>query len=97
MVDGLTNPEPIRDKIDLKISQLMDLNQRITSILRIQAKDFEALGGTYQAMSSRCYEITDHIAQLAAIAASNTGDIIIAEFGLEEEDDDDNDEEKNDD
>jgi len=84
---GLIDPEPIRKEIDIKVTQLMDLNQRITSVLRRQAKDFEAIGGTYSALSHRAYEVSELIGELAVVAAHNTGDIIIAEFGLEGDDD----------
>lgn len=94
---GLINPEPIRKEIDVKVTQLMDLNQRVTAILRRQAKDFESIGGTYQALATRAYDIAELIAELAAVAAHNTGDIIIAEFNLEPDDDDEDEEEDDDD
>ena len=88
----MQDPAPLRDKMDRKISELMDLNQRITTILRDKARDFETIGGTYQVMAGRAYEISHVIAELAAVAAANTGDIIIADFGLVLGDNDDDDE-----
>lgn len=80
--DGLQDPKPLRDKIDRAIGELLDLNQRITMVLRGQAKDFELIGGTYQGMANRSFEIASDIVALSVMASSNTGDIIMAEFGV---------------
>ncbi len=93
---GMIDPNPIRKDIDVKVTQLMDLNQRVTAILRRQAKDFEAIGATYSALANRAYDISELIAELATVAAHNTGDIIIAEFGLEPQEDDDEEEDDSD-
>ena len=90
--NGLINPEPLRKAIDAKVVALMDLNQRLAGVLHRQAKDYEAIGGTYQALANRAYELSEMTAELAVIAAHNTGDIIIAEFGLEADDEEEEDE-----
>ena len=94
---GLINPEPIREKINTKAAQLMDLNQRVTSILRKQAKDYELVGSTFSALANRAYELSELTAELAVVSAHNTGDIIMAEFGLVPQDDDDDDDDQEDD
>jgi hypothetical protein len=90
----MIDPTPLREAIEAKITALMDLNQQITKILRDRARDFETIGTTYQALSMQAFSVADSIAELALIAAHNTGDIIVAEFGIgaddsEEDDDDD--------
>lgn len=94
--DGLIDPAPLRARIDIKVSELMDLNQRITTVLRQQAKDFETIGVTYQALANRAFDISGMIADLALIAASNTGDILIAEFGIADDEDDEEEEDEED-
>jgi hypothetical protein len=89
--DGLVDPTPLRDRIKIQINELMDLNQRITMVLRHQAQDFEAIGVTYSALSNRAFEISGSIAELAVIAANNTGDIIMAEFALVDDEDEEGD------
>ena len=95
--DGLIDPTPLRNKLKIQINELMDLNQRITMVLRHQAQDFEAIGTTYSALSNRAFEISGIIAELAVVAAHNTGDIIMAEFALVDDDDDDDDDDEEDD
>lgn len=94
--DGLIDPTPLRNKLKIRINELMDLNQRITMVLRHQAEDFEAIGTTYSALSNRAFEISGIIAELAVVAAHNTGDIIMAEFALINDPDDDDDEDDDD-
>jgi len=83
---GLIDPAPLRERLKIQINELMDLNQRITTVLRHQAQDFEAIGITYNALSQRAFEVSGIIAELALVAAHNTGDIIMAEFGLADDD-----------
>lgn len=91
----LTDPGPIRDRINKGISDLFEFNQQVITILRSQAQDFETLAGFFDAQKRRAMMIHADILELAMVAAQNTGDILVSEFGIvltsddDEEDDDD--------
>lgn len=64
----------------------------VVGVLRSQAHDFELLASFYEHQKQECFEIAGMIVQLAAVAAANSANIIIAEFGAEEDDDDEDEE-----
>src|SRR5574338_988869 len=87
----LIDPVPLKEGIEKKIADLFDLNQKITHVLCKEALDFFQVAGTYAYAARRAYEIAGDIAELAAVSAANTGDLIIAEFGLGDDSDDSSD------
>ena len=95
-MSDLTDPGPIRDRIDKGIADLFDYNQRVVAILRAQAQDFETLAGFFDAQKQRALMVQSDILELAMVAAQNTGDILVSEFGItlasNDEDEEDEDE-----
>ncbi len=81
----LKDPGPLRDKINAKIAELFDLNQRAVAVIRQQAKDFEMIASYFEVQRQRAYEIASLITELAVLVSTNTSNIIIAEFGHDEE------------
>ncbi len=96
MGDELIDPAPLRDSIKGKIDKLFDNNQVVVGVLRTQAHDFEVLASFFEHQRQLCFDIASDIVALAAVAASNSANIIIAEFGSEEDDDDDEEDEPDD-
>lgn len=92
----LTDPAPIRDRIDAGIADLFDFNQRVVAVLRAQAKDFETLASFFDAHRQRSMQIHTDILELAMVAAQNTGDILVSEFGITLNDDEDDEEDEDD-
>lgn len=78
----MQDPGPLRDEINNKTAELFEFNQRIGSVLRSQAKDFEAIGAFYSEQMQRAYAIAALIVEMAVVAAENTGDLLAAEFGV---------------
>lgn len=81
----LKDPGPLRDKINEKIADLFDLNQRAVAVIRQQARDFEAIGSYFEVQKQRAFEIAGLCTELAVLVSTNTSNIIIAEFGHNEE------------
>jgi len=75
------NPSEIREAINAKIDELFEFNQKVTEVLRNQARDFEYLAEFYGTQKQRCYDVVSMLAELAASAAETAGDIIMAEYG----------------
>lgn len=81
----LKDPGPLRDKINEKIADLFDLNQRAVAVIRQQARDFEMIGSYFELQKQRAFEIAGLCTELAVLVSTNTSNIIIAEFGHNEE------------
>lgn len=84
----------IEDRRSALIGELLDYNQRITRVLRDQAKDWEMIALAYTRGNQACLEIAELSAVQARLSADITGDLISAEFGVvevEEIDDEDED------
>lgn len=62
-------------------------------VLRTQAHDFEVLASFFEHQRQLCFDIASDIVALAAVAASNSANIIIAEFGSDNDEDDELEEE----
>lgn len=74
-----------------KIGALLDYNQRLTTILRSQAKDWETIANAFDNAKEQCLNIAELAALQARTNSDLTGDIISTEFGIVEAEDIDDD------
>lgn len=92
----MIDPFPLREGIDKKITQLFEFNQNIAKDCRRKAKDFERIAAHHFLAGQLAYDIAADIAELAMVAATNTGDIIVAQFALGNDDDEESETEQGD-
>lgn len=85
MADDLVDPAPLRDEITKKINELFEMNQRVVSVLKAQASDFEMIGSFFMDQGNRAFEIASMITELSVVASHNTSNIIMAQFGHDDE------------
>lgn len=92
--EGDSSPSDIFEILSLqsaKIGELLDYNQTIIKVCRIQAENWRSLSRAFMECASMASEIADQSALIARVSIDRSGDIIATEWGLEEIDGDDDD------
>lgn len=80
--------------IDSIVSEMITLNSNIINGLRGTAKDVELIKEAFLIQAARCDEIIELLAVNARMTADRIGDIVTAEWDLEEQFPDDDPEEE---
>lgn len=72
----------------VKIGELLDYNQTIVRVARIQAENWKALSRGYMECAQMAEEIAESCALVARISVDKAGDIISTEWGIDKIDGD---------